>query len=438
MKTYSVVKYDGLANPNKSQRDLQNADLTRPSEETRLVNLEKTRQELNVSVSKKIEPAFVTSVAHKSQKDIQYVRYTPQNLNPHQQSQQRIIQVSTVQEDPLEPPRFKHKRIMRPHGSPPPQINRSPPRKLTNKDMQDWKVPPCISNWKNAKGFTIPLHMRLQADGRGMQDNSINEKFSSFTDSLYTAEKQARKEVEERSKIQETIKMALAMKKEKEIKQAATLARAEKAGLMASSISKFNSELRKDTEDISGKKRSREEKDLEEAKKERDDLRYQRKREIERDRRMEVAGKKKSKTTRDEERDISEKIALGQAQPTSREAMFDQRLFNQASGLDSGFGEEDDYNLYDKPLFADRTAASIYKNVKEVNDDDDNDQQADQGAEAKQTGGQKPNRGFEGTDYTKGARAKPVEFEKRLLGEDNAFSQAGLHDGSQPNKRQKQ
>ena len=47
--------------------------------------------------------------------------------------------------------------------------------------------------------------------------------------------------------------MALAMKKEKEIKKAATLARAEKAGLMASSISKFNSELRKDemaTEEI--------------------------------------------------------------------------------------------------------------------------------------------------------------------------------------------
>jgi SNW domain-containing protein 1 len=113
--------------------------------------------------------------------------------------------------------------------------------------------------------------------------------------------------------------MALAMKKEKEIKQAATLARAEKAGLMASSISKFNSELRKDgdargitTEDIlTGKKRNREEKELEEAKRERDELRYQRKREIERDRRMEVAGKKKSKTLRDEERDISEKIALG-------------------------------------------------------------------------------------------------------------------------------
>ena len=173
----------------------------------------------------------------------------------------------------------------------------------------------------------------------------------------------------------------MAAKKEREIREAATLARAEKAGLMASSISKFNSELRKDeagsstrgaeTDEYSGKKRSREERDLEEAKKERDALRHQRKREIERDRRLEVAGKKNSKSLRDDERDISEKIALGQAQPSSRETMFDQRLFNQTSGLDAGFGEEDDYNLYDKPLFTDRTAASIYKNVKEIPQEDE-------------------------------------------------------------------
>ncbi len=51
--------------------------------------------------------------------------------------------------------------------------------------------------------------------------------------------------------------------------------------------------------------------------------------------------------------------------------MFDQRLFNQTSGLESGFGEDDDYNLYDKPLFADRPAASRYKGVKAVPVDDD-------------------------------------------------------------------
>ena len=91
--------------------------------------------------------------------------------------------------------------------------------------------------------------------------------------------------------------MAMAMKKEKEIKKAATLARAEKAGIMASSISKFNSELRKDepTDDVHGKKRTMADREIEEAKRERDNLRYQMKREIERDRRMEVAGKKKSK-----------------------------------------------------------------------------------------------------------------------------------------------
>ena len=149
----------------------------------------------------------------------------------------------------------------------------------------------------------------------------MNEKFATFADSMYAAEKQARKEVEERNKVQETIKMALAAKKEREIREAATLVRAEKAGMVASSISKFNSELRNEgseseidsrrDSEYTGKKRSREERELEEAKKERDALRHQRKREIERDRRMEVAGKKNSKSLRDEERDISEKIALG-------------------------------------------------------------------------------------------------------------------------------
>jgi len=57
-----------------------------------------------------------------------------------------------------------------------------------------------------------------------------------------------------------------AMKKEKDIKEKATLARAEKAGLMASSISSFNSEIRKReaTEDISGHKRTIGERDIEE------------------------------------------------------------------------------------------------------------------------------------------------------------------------------
>ena len=67
-----------------------------------------------------------------------------------------------------------------------------------------------------------------------------------MADVLYAAERQARKEAEERNQIQHTIQVAQAMKREEKIKQAATLARAEKEGLMASSFSKLNSEIRKD------------------------------------------------------------------------------------------------------------------------------------------------------------------------------------------------
>ncbi len=35
----------------------------------------------------------------------------------------------------------------------------------------------------------------------------------------------------------------------------------------------------------------------------------------------------------------------------SGDAMYDARLFNQSSGIDSGFGGEDEYNTYSKPLF---------------------------------------------------------------------------------------
>ena len=58
----------------------------------------------------------------------------------------------------------------------------SPTRKVTVKEQQDWKIPPCISNWKNAKGYTIPLDKRLAADGRGLQQNHINENFSKLAE----------------------------------------------------------------------------------------------------------------------------------------------------------------------------------------------------------------------------------------------------------------
>lgn len=79
-------------------------------------------------------------------------------------------------------------------------------------------------------------------------------------------------------------------------------------------------------------------------------------------------GAKKSKITRDRERDVTEKVALGMAQVdrTSGEAMYDTRLFNQEKGLATGFGDDEAYNLYDKPLFAER-GSGLYK-IKKTQD----------------------------------------------------------------------
>ena len=75
-----------------------------------------------------------------------------------------------MQVDPMEPPKFNtSKKIPRGPPSPPVPVLHSPTRKLTAKEQQDWKIPPCVSNWKNAKGYTIPLDKRLAADGRGLQ-----------------------------------------------------------------------------------------------------------------------------------------------------------------------------------------------------------------------------------------------------------------------------
>ena len=60
-----------------------------------------------------------------------------------------------------------------------------------------------------------------------------------------------------------------------------------------------------------GHNNSKDHDDIEEARKERDEIRRMLRKENERNRRREVAGKNRTKEERDNDRDISEKIALG-------------------------------------------------------------------------------------------------------------------------------
>lgn len=119
---------------------------------------------------------------------------------------------------------------------------------------------------------------------------------------------------------------------------------------------------------------------------------------------------------RDEGRDISEKIALGMMKGTAKltgESMYDSRLFNQSSGMDSGFGGEDEYNTYSKPLFDRGEGNSVYRPKK-----DDGDIYGDVETQMKKltdTSRFKPDKGFRGAEgggNSAGPRDAPVQFEK--------------------------
>lgn len=103
-------------------------------------------------------------------------------------------------------------------------------------------------------------------------------------------------------------------------------------------------------------------------------------------------------------RDISEKIALGLAKPTvSKDSMLDARLFNREQ-YSASFGDEDSYNLYDKPLFSGSSAAAAIYKPRGRNVDDEG-YEVDQGEVEKAMRNDRfglgvagSGRGFEGAD----------------------------------------
>ena len=145
---------------------------------------------------------------------------------------------------------------------------------------------------------------------------------------------------------------------------------------------------------------------------------------------------RKNKIDRDEGRDISEKIALGMLKGTggklTGESLYDSRLFNQSSGMDAGFGNEDEYNTYSKPLF-DRDgnnkngSTSIYRPKK--NDDDiygDADKQLN---DLTNTSRFRADKGFKGTSTaTNENRDGPVQFEKASSSSSSSIHQSKHYD----------
>ncbi|XP_050205564.1 SNW/SKI-interacting protein [Mercurialis annua] len=406
------------------EESVEDEDLEKEIEETTL----ETKTALEKIVNVRLSAAQPKNVPTHSS-DSKYIKYKPsqQSAAFNSGAKERIIRMVEMPVDPLEPPKFKHKRVPKASGSPPVPVMHSPPRPVTVKDQQDWKIPPCISNWKNPKGYTIPLDKRLAADGRGLQDVQINDNFAKLSESLYVAEQKAREAVAMRSKVQKEMMMKEKDKKEQELRALAQKARSERTGAappMSAPVSS-NKNAMDDVDMVEDYDRGRErERDApKESRQEREErlqrekIREERRRERERERRLEAkdaAMGKKSKITRDRDRDISEKVALGMASAGAGrgEVMYDQRLFNQEKGMDSGFATDDQYNVYDKGLFtAQPTLSTLYRPQKDVDSDTYGgaDEQLDKIMKTERF---KPDKAFAGTSEKAGPRDRPVEFEK--------------------------
>ncbi|KAJ1627613.1 SKIP/SNW domain-containing protein [Pavlovales sp. CCMP2436] len=418
------VKYDAIARVGKrdgskvytSLSDLREKamtgdELARPDEDAIAATTAATKAALEKRVEGKIAAAHNPRGMPKAGKAAEraaptFIRYTPAEAGAVG-AQNRVIRMVEAARDPMDPPKFKHKRVPGGPPSPPAPVLHSPERKLTQEDAAAWKIPPCISSWKNAKGYTVPLDKRLAADGRGLQEVQVSDNFAKLSESLYIAERAAREEVEQRSQLQKRLAMKEKAGKEEDLRLLAQRAREERAHVGGGAGSGDESGEDAEASALAA---------------EREDLRRERKRERERERRLEGAGgagaegAKRGKMARERERDVSERIALGQANPTvAGESQYDQRLFNQAQGMDSGLGGDDaNYNIYDKALFAQTSAAAALYRPKKVDDDGWGGGEEAVAARVAEGGNKfRPDKGFAGTEGGGGGRSGgPVEFEK--------------------------
>ena len=437
-------------------QDLPSAALvpSKPEESVIEHQLQSTQDAINKILAAKGTVGQVrTAAALKDSATI--VKYTPKGESS---VGTRIVKVQEAPRDPFDPPKFSHKRAPKPPPSPPPPVLHSPPRKVSAEEQRAWHIPPCVSNWKNAKGYTIPLDKRLAADGRGLREIGISEGFTSLSEALYLAEKHSREEVEKRALLERKLAEKEHQDQEERLRQLAEKAREEKEALAMQmrreqehrvgrgrSRSRSRSRSRdrsysrerdyrgrsrgrRERHQSRSRSRSREASDAETSKfgpirvhgadrgltlKEREELRRQMSREHERDLRI-----SRLSSRRGEQRDATEQAALGQkvdsaGKPTGEAALFDQRLFDQTAGLDQGFHDDEAYNIYDKPLFGSSAVHLIYRPTiagGDAIDEDAADGVGDKGAQPEALL-HRAARAFQGADRD-GRAAGPVEFEE--------------------------
>jgi len=176
---FEIVRYDAIAHrghrderqvqcqfkdlaplTHRSDLDGKDRSMERPADRQVQNTADCTEAALEKLANTKIR-ATQPKYAPDTKGKMAFFRYTPGQQDPSQ----RIMKMPEVVEDPLEPPRFKHKKIPRGPPSPPAPVLRSLPWKATARAQKERMILPCISDWKNNKGFATPLATRSWVTG---------------------------------------------------------------------------------------------------------------------------------------------------------------------------------------------------------------------------------------------------------------------------------
>ena len=410
-------------------------DISLPTEDEEEATRQRTQAALQSLLSTKTaldKPSGTAMInaatSQNAEGKTQFIKYTPRTDAPgyNPAAAQRVIQMVPAQVDPMMPPKHMHIKAPRGPAEDFVPVLHGPPPKLSKEERQAWNIPACISNWKNARGYTIPLDKRLAADGRGLRDETtINSNFANLSESLYVAEQQARQEVRLRAQVQTKLASQDRQKREDELRQLAQQARRERGGEVVAVAAVAAAPEKDDKEEgnvstVPDNDSDDDQDDTDDAvaARQRDRLRQARRKERERELRVESnMDLKRQKLETD--RDISEKMALGVHTGTGGGLAgdVDARLYNQEAGMDSGFGRNDEYNTYSKPLFEGQQAgSSIYRPTRGETEHNADEQYGKLVEDA--TSKFQPDRGFAGAEgggpaQRAGPRSAPVQFEKK-------------------------
>lgn len=152
-----------------------------------------------------------------------FVKHTPANAG----ASQRIAQLVEALVDPIEPPRFAHKKAPQNTPSPPAPVLQSPKRKPTAAERIDWEFPPVVSTWKTPRGYTIALDNNDASP-------SVRRWLAEFAETLYVADRTAREDVVKRARFHKSVIAREKEAKEAKLRNLAARAQREQSGIRGS------------------------------------------------------------------------------------------------------------------------------------------------------------------------------------------------------------